>query len=78
MSSIDVGEITILSLTQQSVLEYGGLPASLALIGLNPTLRNLAFFAGGSGVFHGTLNPLCSRSIVELFVLPTLLFGVES
>ena len=37
-----------------------------------------AFFARGSGVFHGTLNPLSSKSIVELCVLPCLLFGAET
>ena len=37
-----------------------------------------AFFARGSGVFHGTLNPLSSRSIVETCVMPTLLYGAES
>ena len=37
-----------------------------------------AFFARGSGVFHGTLNPLSSRNIVEHCVLPCLLFGAES
>ena len=37
-----------------------------------------AFFARGSGVFHGTLNPLSSKSIVEHCVLPCLLFGAES
>ena len=37
-----------------------------------------AFFARGSSVFHGTLNPLSSKSIVEHCVLPCLLFGAES
>ena len=37
-----------------------------------------AFFARGSGVFHGTLNPLSSKSIVEHCVLPCLLFGAET
>ncbi len=37
-----------------------------------------AFFARGSGVFHGTLNPLSSRSIVESCILPVLLYGAES
>ena len=37
-----------------------------------------AFFARGSGVFHGTLNPLSSRNIVEHCVVPCLLFGAES
>ena len=37
-----------------------------------------AFFARGSGVFHGTLNPLSSKSTVEHCVLPCLLFGAES
>ena len=31
-----------------------------------------AFFARGSGVFHGTLNPLSSKSIVEHCVLPSV------
>ena len=33
-----------------------------------------AFFARGNGVFHGTLNPLSSKSIVEHCVFPCLLF----
>ena len=33
-----------------------------------------AFFARGSGVFHGMLNPLSSKSIVEHCVLSCLLF----
>ena len=37
-----------------------------------------AFFARGSGVFHGTLNPLSSKSIVEHCVFPCLLFGAET
>ena len=37
-----------------------------------------AFFARGSGVFHGTLNPLSSKNIVECCVLPVLLYGAES
>ena len=37
-----------------------------------------ACFARGSGVFHGTLNPLSSKSIVEHCVLPCLLFGAET
>ena len=35
-------------------------------------------FAQGSGVFHGTLNPLSSKSIIEHCVLPCLLYGAES
>ena len=37
-----------------------------------------AFFARGCGVFHGKLNPLSSRSIVECCVMPVLLYGAES
>ena len=37
-----------------------------------------AFFARCSGVFHSTLNPLSSKSIVEHCVLPYLLFGAET
>ena len=37
-----------------------------------------AFFARGSGLFHGTLNPLSSRSIIECCVFPVLLYGAES
>ena len=37
-----------------------------------------AFFARGSGLFHGTLNPLSSRSIIKCFIFPVLLYGVES
>ena len=37
-----------------------------------------AFFARGSGIFHGSLNPLSSKSIVEQCVFSCLLFGAES
>ena len=38
-----------------------------------------AFFAYGSiGAFHGDLNPLSARAIVEACVMPVLLFGCES
>ena len=37
-----------------------------------------AFFARGSGVFHGRLNPLSSMNIIEHCVLPCLLYGAES
>ena len=37
-----------------------------------------AFFARGSGVFHGKLNPLSSMKIVEHCVLPCLLYGAMS
>ena len=37
-----------------------------------------AFFARGSGVFHCTLNPLSSKSIVEHCVFPCLLFGTKT
>ena len=37
-----------------------------------------AFFARGSGVFLGKLNPLSSRNVIEHCVLPCLLYGAES
>ena len=37
-----------------------------------------AFFARDSGIFHGKLNPLSSRNIIEHCVLPCLLYGAES
>ena len=37
-----------------------------------------AFFARGSGVFHGKLNPLSSMNIIEHCVLPCLLYRAES
>ena len=38
-----------------------------------------AFFAYGSiGAFHGDLNPLSARGIVEVCVMPFLLFGCEN
>ena len=37
-----------------------------------------AFFARGSGVFHGKLNPLSSKNIIEHCILPCLLYGAES
>ena len=38
-----------------------------------------AFFAHGQlGTFHGLLNPLSSRSIIESCILPVLLYGSET
>ena len=38
-----------------------------------------AFFANGDlGTFHGLLNPLSSRSLVESCVLPILMYGAEA
>ena len=38
-----------------------------------------AFFANDDlGAFHGLLNPLSSRSIIETCVMPVLLYGVEA
>ena len=38
-----------------------------------------AFFANGDlGAFHGLLNPLSSRSLVESCVLPILMYGAEA
>ena len=53
-------------------------PSSANWIEQNIKKARGAFFARGSGVFHGLLNPLSSRSIVESCVLPVLLYGAES
>ena len=38
-----------------------------------------AFFANGQlGAFHGLLNPLSSRSIIESCIIPVLLYGSEN
>ena len=38
-----------------------------------------AFFAlGNTDTFHGTLNPLSGRSIFEVCIIPTLLYGCET
>ena len=38
-----------------------------------------AFFAlGGTGAFHGSLNPLSGRSIYESCILPILLYGCKT
>ena len=38
-----------------------------------------AFFANGDlGAFHGLLNPLSSRSLVESCVFPVLMYGTEA
>ena len=38
-----------------------------------------AFFANGDlGAFHGLLNPLSSRSLVESCVFPVLMYGAEA
>ena len=39
--------------------------------------RRVFFSFGSIGVFHGNLNPLSSRSVVETCVMPILLFGSE-
>ena len=38
-----------------------------------------AFFAHGQlGAFHGSLNPLSSRSLIESCIIPSLMYGSES
>ena len=37
-----------------------------------------AFFARGKDLFHGKLNPLSSKSIIECYIMPVLLYGAES
>ena len=66
----------LLDLKQKSC----GPPLSLVLNGLITTSKKArgAFFARGSGIFHGSLNPLSSRSIVECCGFPVLLYGAES
>ena len=56
--------------TQLDVSGHGGPLVSPAPSGLK--LTRGAFFSRGSGVFHGTLNPLSSRSIIvctEIFTV---------
>lgn len=53
-------------------------PSSVKWIDSNINKARGAFFARGSGLFHGTLNPLSSRSITESCVFPVLLYGAES
>ena len=62
--------------TQLDVSGHGGPLVSPAPSGLK--LIRGAFFSRGSGVFHGTLNPLSSRSIIECCVFPCLLSGAEA
>ena len=40
--------------------------------------RRAFFLYGNIGVFQGDLSPLSSRSVVELCVMPVLLFGCEN
>ena len=38
-----------------------------------------AFFSYGElGAFHGLLNPLSSRSLIECCIIPVLMYGSES
>ena len=70
MTHIDAGDL-------QFPLTTSALSCSRWIEG-NIEKARRAFFARGSSVFHGTLNPLSSKTIVEHCVLPCLLFGAES
>ena len=59
---------------------YGGAltpPAGSEL--KNVSVKHAVFFTNGDlGAFHGLLNPLSSRSLVESCVIPVLMFGAEA
>ena len=80
MSSIVIGDISIPVVNSARCLGAWWLPnlSCSKWIEVNIKKSRGTSFARGSGVFHGTLNPLSSKSIVEHCVLPTLLFGAES
>ena len=53
-------------------------PSSRTCVSERIQKARAAFFANGQlGAFHGLLNPLSSRSIVESCILPVLLYGSE-
>ena len=64
-------------LNQQDVLVLGGPPPLSSVKWIDNNIKK-ARGARGSGIFHGSLNPLSSRSIVECCVFPVLLYGAES
>ena len=80
MCSFQVGEINIPVTNSARCLGAWWTPnlSCTKWIDVNIKKARRAFFARGSGVFHGTLNPLSSKSIVECCVLPVLLYGAES
>ena len=75
--SVDVGDISLEPSHASKCLWTWWTP------NLSPIMENIgsarrAFFSFGSiGVFHGNLNPLSSRSVVETCVMSILLFGSE-
>ena len=38
---------------------------------------SLCLVFGGIGVYHGDLSPLSSRSVVEVCVMPFLMYGLK-
>ena len=54
------------------------LSASRAVLENISKARKAFFALGGTGVFHGSLNPLSGRSIFESCILPILLYGCET
>ena len=54
-------------------------PSSKTSVSERIKKARVAFFSHGQlGAFHGLLNPLSSRSIVESCILPVLMYGSES
>ena len=64
-----------------SVSAYGGVltpPAGSLLKNVFARHAELFFANGDLGAFHGLLNPLSSRSLVESCVMPVLMYGAEA
>ena len=77
MTHIEAGQLQIPLSNSARCLGAWWSP-SLSCINNNLEKARRAFFARGSGVFHGRLNPLSSMNIIEHCVLPCLLYGAES
>ena len=78
--SVDVGDISLEPSHASKCLGTWWTPnlSPTKAIMENISSARRAFFSFGSiGVFHGNLNPLSSRSVVETCVMPILLFGSE-
>ena len=80
LSSIQVGELNFPVTNSARCLGAWWTPSLSCSKWIETNIKRArgAFFSRGSGVFHDTLNPLSSRSIIECCVFPCLLSSAEA
>ena len=80
LSSIQVGELSFPVTNSARCLGAWWTPSLSCSKWIETNIKKArgAFFLRASGVFHGTLNPLSSKSIIECCVFPCLLSGAEA